>query len=110
MSEINPPSWLNVEFHAAWNDAVQKCNGAEGRAILVTEYFGVLQRLRQTTAQLEKDGIMLASKRSGLQHQHPLLKFEKDLRSQALKYATALGLHYVRSTPSPLEKLCEWTE
>jgi phage terminase small subunit len=105
MSKINPPNWLNADFHGAWSDAVSKCNGAEGRRILVGEYFSILQRLRQVSAQLEQDGIMADSKRSGLAHQHPLLKFEKDLRAQALKYATSLGLHCTKAKKTPLDSL-----
>lgn len=107
MTETNFPEWLSPDFHGAYADAVKKCNGAEGRRILVDEYFGILERLRQTTEQLKSDGIMLASKRSGLAHQHPLLKFEKDLRAQALKYATSLGLHCVKSkSASKLDLIC----
>jgi phage terminase small subunit len=99
---LQAPAWLDETYHSMWAEVMaRRGNRGLARQMLVTQAFWVLQRLHEVTEILNSDGILTESSRSGLQHTHCLLKIEKDLRTQLLKYSQTLGLHSFTASPRP---------
>ena len=88
------PQWLSPEYHELWQELSNRAgNRQKARRMLLKQTFRLLERLGDVTDTLSKDGILTTSERSGLKHLHPLVKTERDLRQQLLKYTQLLGLH-----------------
>lgn len=64
-----------------------------GRASEIITILEAMDRLNQIREQLDKEGLFVESKRSGLTHVNPLIKVEHEQRKWLMKEWRRLALH-----------------
>lgn len=87
-----PPDHLSERAKTLWRDVV-KAGMSIGRQTAIQTALEALDRADAARRQVDADG-MLTGTEGRMKHAHPLLKVEKDCRTQFSSLWQSLGLHY----------------
>ena len=91
---VKPPPGLSDRSQALWAAVVQSGRAdTTGRQALLAETLAALDRAAECREAVDRDGMMLTTPRSGVQHAHPLLALEVTFRRQFLSGAKQLDLN-----------------
>ncbi len=90
-----PPAHLSGRAQRLWREVVPRRVLSPEKLALLQTGLEALDRLDQVREALGKDDLVQVTERTGAVHANPLLRAEKDARSQFLAIWTALQLeHY----------------
>lgn len=86
------PEWVQPQERAFW-DATVRAYVVEGPGLAMLEVAcSAMQRLRESRAVLDREGLVIAGRYEGMTRQHPLVTVERDARVQLLRALRDLDL------------------
>jgi len=86
-----PPPDLEERFQNLWMEHIHRMN--PGKMITFEACLYALQRAEQARRMVDRQGLTLTTKKSGMRHINPLLRVEKENRDMGLKLWRMLGLN-----------------
>jgi len=89
-----PPGHFSERSQRLWREIVPRRVLSPEKLTLLQTALEVLDRLDQVRKALAKDDLIKVTERTGALHANPLLRAEKDARSQFLATWTALDLEH----------------
>ena len=92
-----PPAGLEEPYQELWSRYAYRM-GYPGRLITFAQCLYALQRADQARQMVDRQGLTVTTKKTGMKHLNPLLKVEKENRDVAVKLWKQLGLNH---EPSP---------
>ena len=93
-SNHEPPEHLSNRAATLWRDVVPRRAKSPGRIAIVQAALESLDRADTARAAVEVAGMTTTTKTTGAVHVHPLVKVERESRSQFTKLWGSLNLHY----------------
>jgi hypothetical protein len=72
--------------------------------VMLEVALGAWDRAEAARLEIQRDGLVSVTKRSGVQHMNPSIRIEREARETFRQYWKALGLN---RQPSPLEELMQ---
>jgi len=98
----SPPNHLSSKSKTLWRQLVGKRVRSPGRVILFQVALEALDRADQAQKLLEEEGLVRKTESTGALHAHPLIKVERDCRTQFSKIWKDLSLGWDASTDGRL--------
>lgn len=92
----DPPEHLSERSKELWRTIVPLRIRSVGRVTLFRIALDCLDTADEARAAVDQQGLTTKTKTTGLMHPHPLLKIEKDSRSQFARLWKDLGLGWDR--------------
>ena len=79
--QLEPPVGLSGESKILWKEITQSRARTPERLALLHQALIALDRANQAAALVEKEGMVLVTKRTGVAHSNPALKIERENRA-----------------------------
>lgn len=87
-----PPEWVQEPERVFWETTVREY-AVEGPALAMLEVAcSAMQRLRESRAVLDREGLVVEGRYAGTSRPHPLVAVERDARVQLLRALRELDL------------------